>query len=58
MARITFDGKAEAVRDVKFNPVNPYWFAAAFDNGAVQVFPCKIFIGNNYPICFRFGIFV
>ena len=35
-ARHTFDGKAEAVRDIKFSPINGYEFASAFENGTLQ----------------------
>lgn len=34
---MTFNPKAESVRDVQFDPFNPSLFAAAFENGAVQV---------------------
>jgi hypothetical protein len=36
-AQFVFEGKSESVRDVHFNPVNQFEFAAAFENGAVQV---------------------
>lgn len=35
--KVTFDGKSEAVRDVKFSKHYTNFFAAAFDNGTVQV---------------------
>jgi WD40 repeat protein len=35
-ARNTFDGKSEAVRDIKFSPINGYEFASAFENGTLQ----------------------
>ncbi|RGB25950.1 WD40-repeat-containing domain protein [Rhizophagus diaphanus] len=35
-ARFTFEGKCENVRDVQFNSINQYDFAAAFENGAIQ----------------------
>jgi WD repeat-containing protein 24 len=34
--KYTFDGKAESVRDVQFNPNNPFEFACAFDSGSLQ----------------------
>lgn len=34
-SRATFLGNAEQVRDIQFNPLNTYEFAAGFDNGAV-----------------------
>ena len=37
MAKFTFEGKAESVRDAQFNPVHQFDFAAAFENGTVQV---------------------
>ncbi|CEI89070.1 hypothetical protein RMCBS344292_03442 [Rhizopus microsporus] len=36
-ARYRFEGKSESVRDVQFNPVNIYEFAAAFETGTIQV---------------------
>ncbi|RKO86430.1 WD40-repeat-containing domain protein, partial [Blyttiomyces helicus] len=36
VARHTFEGKAESVRDVQFSPGNPFEFAAAFENGNIQ----------------------
>jgi hypothetical protein len=36
-ARMTFHGKAEAVRDVQFNPFYSNYFGAAFDSGSIQV---------------------
>jgi len=38
-SRLTFVGRADAVRDVQFNAGNAVEFAAAFDNGTIQVFP-------------------
>ncbi|CAH1761751.1 4492_t:CDS:10 [Entrophospora sp. SA101] len=32
----TFQGRCEGVRDVQFNSMNQYEFAAAFDNGTIQ----------------------
>lgn len=37
-SRLTFSGRADAVRDVQFNAGNAVEFAAAFDNGTVQVY--------------------
>jgi len=34
---LTFEGRAEAVRDVQFSPFYSNYFAAAFDNGSIQV---------------------
>ncbi|KAJ3096524.1 SEA (Seh1-associated) complex subunit [Phlyctochytrium bullatum] len=34
--RATFEGRAEGVRDVQFNPVRPNEFIAAFENGSIQ----------------------
>ncbi|PRP88387.1 hypothetical protein PROFUN_03301 [Planoprotostelium fungivorum] len=34
--KVTFDGKSESVRDVKFSRQFSNYFAAAFDNGTVQ----------------------
>jgi WD40 repeat protein len=42
-SRLTFVGRADAVRDVQFNPVNVIEFAAAFDNGTIQVVACPSF---------------
>lgn len=36
-ARYRFEGKSESVRDVQFNPVSMYEFAAAFETGTIQV---------------------
>lgn len=36
-AKFRFEGKSESVRDVQFNPVNVYEFAAAFETGTIQV---------------------
>lgn len=36
-ARYRFEGKSESVRDVQFNPVSVYEFAAAFETGTIQV---------------------
>jgi hypothetical protein len=36
-AKFTFEGKCENVRDVQFNSMNQNDFAAAFENGAIQV---------------------
>lgn len=36
-SRLTFAGKADAARDVQFNSNNAVEFAAAFDNGTIQV---------------------
>ncbi|KAJ3278344.1 WD repeat-containing protein 24, partial [Borealophlyctis nickersoniae] len=36
IARHTFEGKAESVRDVQFSPTNQFEFAAAFENGNIQ----------------------
>ncbi|OAJ44925.1 hypothetical protein BDEG_28105 [Batrachochytrium dendrobatidis JEL423] len=36
VARHTFDGRAESVRDVQFVPTGVFEFAAAFENGSVQ----------------------
>jgi WD40 repeat protein len=36
-AKLVFEGKSESARDVMFNPVQPYEFAAAFENGTIQV---------------------
>jgi hypothetical protein len=33
----TFEGKSESVRDVQFCPTNANDFAAAFENGTIQV---------------------
>jgi WD repeat-containing protein 24 len=33
----TFEPFSESVRDVQFDPFNPNIFAAAFENGTVQV---------------------
>eukprot|EP01132_Coremiostelium_polycephalum_P001973 gene1973-2427_t len=35
--KIIFQPKSESVRDVQFNPFNTSYFAAAFDNGTVQL---------------------
>lgn len=35
-ARYRFEGKSESVRDVQFNPVSIYEFAAAFETGTIQ----------------------
>nr|CAG8449229.1 136_t:CDS:10 [Entrophospora candida] len=35
-ARYTFQGRCDGVRDVQFNSMNQYEFAAAFDNGTIQ----------------------
>ncbi|RUS21711.1 LOW QUALITY PROTEIN: hypothetical protein BC937DRAFT_91739 [Endogone sp. FLAS-F59071] len=35
-ARNTFEGKSDNVRDVQFNPLYFYEFAAAFENGTIQ----------------------
>lgn len=40
-ARHTFDGKAESVRDVQFNPASIYEFAAVFDNGSLQTWDMR-----------------
>lgn len=37
-SRLTFSGRADAVRDVQFNAGNAVEFAAAFDNGTIQVY--------------------
>jgi WD40 repeat protein len=37
IARHVFEGKAEAVRDVQFSPTGGFEFAAAFENGTIQV---------------------
>lgn len=37
-SRLTFVGRADAVRDVQFNAGNAVEFAAAFDNGTIQVY--------------------
>ncbi|KAI8826142.1 uncharacterized protein EV422DRAFT_155245 [Fimicolochytrium jonesii] len=36
IARNSFEGKAESVRDVQFSPSSPFEFVAAFENGNVQ----------------------
>lgn len=36
-SRLTFAGRSDAVRDVQFNAGNIVEFAAAFDNGTIQV---------------------
>jgi hypothetical protein len=36
-AKLTFEGKSESARDVQFNPLQQYDFAAAFENGTIQV---------------------
>jgi hypothetical protein len=36
-ARHTYNGKAENVRDVAFNPTFYYEFVAGFENGVIQV---------------------
>lgn len=36
-SRLTFAGRSDAVRDVQFNSGNAVEFAAAFDNGTIQV---------------------
>lgn len=36
-AKLTFEGKSESARDVQFNPCQQYDFAAAFENGTIQV---------------------
>ncbi len=38
--KVTFDGKAEAVRDVQFSKF-PNYFAAAFDNGTIQIWDIR-----------------
>lgn len=38
IARHVFEGKAESVRDVQFSPTGAFEFAAAFENGNIQVF--------------------
>ncbi|KAI8072162.1 WD40-repeat-containing domain protein [Gilbertella persicaria] len=35
-AKFRFEGKSESVRDVQFNPINIYEFAAAFETGTIQ----------------------
>lgn len=37
MAKMTFQGQSESVRDVQFNPFYANYFAACFDNGNIQV---------------------
>lgn len=39
-ARYRFEGKSESVRDVQFNPVSIYEFAAAFETGTIQASWC------------------
>lgn len=36
-SKLTFNANSDIVRDVQFNPTNVMEFAAAFDNGTVQV---------------------
>jgi hypothetical protein len=38
---VVFDARSDAVRDVQFSPFYPNYFAAAFDNGAVQVWDIR-----------------
>ncbi|KAJ3272504.1 WD repeat-containing protein 24 [Terramyces sp. JEL0728] len=40
-AKITFDGKAESVRDVQFNPITGYEFASVFENGSLQLWDIR-----------------
>jgi WD40 repeat protein len=36
ISRHSFDGKAEACRDVQFSPTSSYEFASCFENGTIQ----------------------
>ncbi|KAJ3225196.1 WD repeat-containing protein 24 [Clydaea vesicula] len=36
IAKHTFEGKAESVRDIQFSPTGNFEFAAAFENGSIQ----------------------
>lgn len=51
-SRFTFVGRADAVRDVQFNAGNVVEFAAAFDNGTVQVY---ITIERPFPSVWKLG---
>eukprot|EP01134_Creolimax_fragrantissima_P000908 CFRG0908T1 len=39
---LSFNGRAESVRDIGFNPHNSTSFAAAFENGSVQVWDIRM----------------
>lgn len=41
--QITFQPRSDAVREVDFNPFYGNYFAAAFDDGTVQVCGCDLF---------------
>eukprot|EP00842_Homolaphlyctis_polyrhiza_P004550 jgi/Hompol1/5096/HPOL_000492-RA len=38
---ITFDGRAESVRDVQFNPADPLYFMAAYENGSIRMWDIR-----------------
>ncbi|EPZ34472.1 WD40 repeat-like protein [Rozella allomycis CSF55] len=40
-SKLTFNGKADAVRDVKYHPFSAYEFIAAFENGTIQVWDIR-----------------
>ena len=40
----SFNGKSESVRDVLFSPFNYFMFAAAYENGNIQVITYIYFI--------------
>jgi WD40 repeat protein len=42
-SRLSFAGRSDAVRDIQFNAENVVEFAAAFDNGTIQVGYLSIF---------------
>lgn len=45
---ITIDPQNDAVRDVKFSPFYWHYFAAAYDNGFIEVlFHCLDFLHNT-----------
>eukprot|EP01117_Protostelium_nocturnum_P013183 TRINITY_DN4905_c0_g1_i1.p1 TRINITY_DN4905_c0_g1~~TRINITY_DN4905_c0_g1_i1.p1 ORF type:complete len:702 (-),score=266.85 TRINITY_DN4905_c0_g1_i1:430-2535(-) len=39
--KVTFDGKSESVRDVRFSTHYANFFAAAFDNGTIQIWDIR-----------------
>lgn len=43
---MTFDGKSESVRDVRFSPQIHHCFCAAFDNGTIQLWDIRKY--NTY----------
>ncbi len=54
MAKLSFQGQSESVRDVQFNPFYANYFAACFDNGNIQVLYCYLptpFLCANIPFC-------